>query len=496
MFVMMVISLYSSRIVLQTLGSSDYGLYSVVGGFVALFFFISNSLSVATERFMAYAIGQNNKELRQKVFSLSVFSYLLLSVFILLIGLFIGYLFIQYRLNVPSERRNVALLVFVISLVTAIISFLRIPYNAAIIAYEKMGFYSWVSIIEALLKLLVIYLLLIVTSDKLVSYAFFQMLATMLISILFVIFCRINFNDFKLYGWYNGELLRKMGTFAGWNLYGGLADLFILQGLTILFNQFFGTIVNAAQALANQIKSQIASFVNNINIASGPAFTKYFAEGDLESECKLLFSISKMNYYILLLISLPIIFVLPSILNIWLGYGNYPEKTVIFSQLVLINTLIDTMPGAAQSVVFSSGKNKKYQFVTSAFKYLSFLFIYLLFELGCPAEYGYYALICFALPRIVFQINYCCRLLAISSIEFLRNVIYKEVIVTTVSVFFASLLIIVGGVFFKHHIIIDIIESIMILLFVLSAVFYVGIEQQERVTLFGLIKRKILNHKT
>lgn len=495
MFVMMLISLYSSRIVLQALGKSDYGLYSVVGGFIAMFFFISNSLSVATERFMAYAIGLKDGILRKRVFTLSIVLYCALAIIICIFGIVIGVPFVQYKLNIPTGREDAALFVFLISLVNAAINFVRIPYNAAIIANERMGFYSWISIIEAIVKLLIIYLLLVVAFDKLEAYALLQMLATLLITIIYVMYCNYYFNDYVWTKVFDKYLIKKLTSFAGWNLYGGIADMVISQGLVILFNLFFGTIINAAQALANQIRSQIAAFVNNINIASGPAITKYYAEGNFFAAGNMMFTISKMNYFMLLLISLPIIFIIPSILDFWLGVGSYPESTIIFTRLVLINTLIDTIPGASQSVVFASGQIKKYQVYISLFKYASFILIFLLFKLGLFPEYAYYTLIVCALPRVIYQICYCCSLLNISVRVFWNNVVLRDFIVTGSSLCCAILILFVISRCFCNSLIVCLFDAVAVVVVTSLMIYYLGLSKSEQKRVKIVIRSKIGIHE-
>ena len=477
---MMVISLYSSRIVLQALGKSDYGLYSVVGGFIAMFFFFSNSLSVATERFMAYAIGLKDETLRKKVFSLSLALFGLIALAVLLLGLAIGIPFVKYELNIPEGREDAALVVFVVSLLTTLFYFLRIPYDAAIIANERMQFYSWMSIVEAVLKLLLIYLLLIVAYDKLIAFAVFVMLVTLLITLTYVFYCGYHFNDYTKKDILDKRLIKQLGSFAGWNFYGGLADMVIVQGLSIVFNMLFGTIVNAAQALANQIKTQIASFVNNINLASGPAITKYYAGQNFAAVRDLLFTISKMNYFILLLISLPIMAILPTILDIWLGEDAYPGITVIFTRLVLINTLIDTIPGAAQSVVHSSGKIRKYEFWVAGLKYFSFLVIVVILHQGLPPEYAYYTLITCAVPRVLYQVCYCCQLIAIRMRDFFKAVVYKEALVSVAVLCGSQIIYLLFSQQAEMSLMSHLMMGLLMALVTLLSIYVLGLETVER----------------
>lgn len=434
MFIMMLISLYSSRIVLSMLGSSDYGLFNVVGGFTAFFFFVSNSLSLATERFMAYAIGQHDGRMRKRVFSLSVWFFAMLSVLIFIVGLIVGIPFVKHQLNIPPGREEAAVYVYIFALLSAIFAFMRIPMNASVIAYERMGFYAWISIVESALKLLLLFFLCTVDYDKLILYAVMLMGMSLTITLVYAGYCHRQFHDYTYSGIFDKSLLKSMGRYTGWNLYGSLADMAILQGLSIVLNYFFGTIVNAAQAIADQIKAQVAGFVNNLNTASSPAITKHYAEGNMDRVVGLLFQISKLNYFLLLAVSVPIITVLPAILDVWLGKGAYPEKTVVLTRLVLINTLIDTLPGAVQSVVFASGNIRKYQLFVSGIKFVSIVSVCLVLSFCAVPEYAYLTLILFAFPRVFIQIKICCRLISLREARFYRYVVWYDVMTTAIVV--------------------------------------------------------------
>lgn len=489
MFVMMIISLFTSRIILQTLGASDFGLFNVVGGFIAFFFFISNSLSLATQRFMAYAMGQNDILKRKQVFTISLLLYSVLSLLILILGLLIGIPFIKYQLNIPLGRENVAIIVYVWSLLAAICTFIRIPYTAAIISHEKMSFYSWISIIESILKLVSLYLLYLIDYDKLVVYAILQMIASLIITIWHVVYCK-RFDDYTKNDIYNLSIIKQMSSYIGWNVFGGFADLMIIQGLNVILNLFFGTLINAAQAIAVQIKSQIASLVNNLNIASGPAITKYYASNNFKQCEQLMFTISKLDYLLLYIVSLPIMMVLPSLLNIWLGKGEYPELTINITNLILINTLIDTLPGAIQSVVFASGKIKKYTIIISTIKLLSITFVYISLYIVDSPIIPYLILILFAFPRIIYQIYYCTTLLNFKIIIYIKDVIVPGLLVTVYSLIISLLFYYVGHIYLSNEMIKFFFVGSLSFLITIIFSYFVGLNQFEKIRVKAILKNK------
>lgn len=433
MFIMMAISLYSSRIVLQMLGVSDYGLYNVVGGFVAFFFFITSTLATATQRFMAYEMGRKNREGVKKVFSICVFFFIFLSAVILILGLAIGIPYIKYRLNIPEGRESAALHVYIMSLLGAILSFMRVPYNASIIAYEKMSFYSWISIVESVLRLLVIYLLVVANFDKLEFYAFLQLLVMALITLAYYLYCKIKFNDFTTQNIKDTSLIKQLFSYCGWNFINGFADVLVSQGITLILNQFFGTIINAANAIAVQIRAQISNFVNNLSIASAPAIVKSFAAHEDEQFRKILFVNSKLSYFMLLVMSLPFLFILPFVLDIWLGAGNYPAYAIPFTRLTLLKTLMDTIPGFAQTAIQASGRIKGYVTGLTVIKVFSFLMPLILLNFYESPTLAYWSLLLFTIPRDIFVIDECCKHTRIPRPLFYQKVVVPVLMVSLIS---------------------------------------------------------------
>lgn len=491
MFVIMAISLYSSRIVLQVLGASDYGLSNVVGGFIAFFFFITTTLSNATQRFLSFEIGKNSEEGKRRVFSIAVIFFLILSFLILTIGLVIGIPFVKYRLNVPAGRENVAIIVYVLSLIGAIFSFLRVPYNAAIIAYEKMSFYSWISIIESILKFVYLYFLISIQYDKLIVYTILQLAIVILITAIYIAYCKSKFNDFSLKVVKDLTLIKQMASYSGWNFIGGMADVVVAQGLTIILNQFFGTIVNAAQALATHVRGQVAAFVVNITVASSPAIVQSYASGEYEKFKRLLIINSKIAYFMLLVISLPICFNLPFLFDIWLGKGCYPEYTVAFSKLVLIKTLVDTIPGLSHVAVQATGQIKKYQLVCIIIKVAPIIVSgFVLFYFPDPSL-AYFCLIVFSIPLAVYIIYKGCALTKISLRLFYIQVVLPVLLVSAVTTILGMAIYMCLHHTISNYFIFNIVTGICILLESIVICYSLGLTKDERSKVNQIVKCKL-----
>lgn len=491
MFIMMAISLYSSRVVLQMLGITDYGLYNVVGGFVSFFFFISSTLATATQRFMAFEMGRGNEEGKKRVFSLSVVFFLILSLVILLLGILIGVPYVKYKLNVAPGREEAALIVYLLSLTSAIFTFVRVPYNASIIANEKMSFYSWISVLESLLKLLVLFLIIISTFDKLILYATLQLFVVAGITFTYYIYCKVCFNDFEKKGIFDRRLMGQLFSYCGWNFVGGFSDVIVAQGLTLILNQFFGTVVNAAQALAMQIKGQIAGFVSNLSVASSPAIVKSYASKEVEQFKRILFLNSKIAYMMLLILSLPIALVLPFILDLWLGVGSYPDYTITFTRLVLINTLIDTLPGLSNTSIQATGQIKRFQLIMAIYKIAPILLtIPILYIYNNPVV-SYAWLILLSIPKSIHIIRICCKLTEISASDFYRKVIWFDIFVTVVALSGCISIFVVVSYLNINYYLGNILELLSAGLVCCLACFFVGLSKEERKSINNIIKRKI-----
>lgn len=382
MLLTMAITLYTSRVVLSALGEVDFGIYNVVGGFVTMFTVISGAMTTATQRFLSFEIGKKEKGNVRSMFSTAVMIHLILGGIILILAETLGTWFLNTHMNFPANRYVAANWVFQFSLLTFIINVVSVPYNAAIIAYEKMKAFAYVSIVEVTLKLLIVYLIIISPIDKLILYAILLALIAVTIRIIYGIYAKRNFPD-CVFDWkWNKEYGKNVMSFVSWNLIGSLAGVAKEQGINVLLNIFLGAAVNAARGIAYQVSNAMNGFVNNFQLAMNPQIVKSYASNEKHDMFKLVFRGSKLSFLLLLTMSLPIVLEAPFILEIWLK--NVPEYTVIFLRLVLITALIDSLSGTLITSMHASGKVRDYQIIVGGISLLTLPIAYLFLKIGYP----------------------------------------------------------------------------------------------------------------
>lgn len=364
MLFMLIISLYTSRVVLNTLGVVDYGIYNVVGGVIAMLNFLTNSLGVASSRYITYDLGKGDITVMKKTIGNILCIHYLLALIIFLLGESIGLWFMETQLQIPVERQHAAFWVYQFSIFTSVLSVIAIPYNAMIIAHEKMSAFAYISILDALLKLGMVYLLLVIPYDKLIIYAFLYFCIQAFDRIIYGIYCKRHFEESHAKIAYNKNLFRNIFSFAGWIMSGSLAVMGFTQGLNILLNIFFGPVVNAARGIAVQVQIVSQQFCNNFQMALNPQLTKSYARGDLDYMHKLLIKSSKFSFYILLFIIIPLMLEADLVLHWWLGI--VPEKTTIFLRLVLCTSLLATLSNPIVESVHASGIIKRFQLIEAS----------------------------------------------------------------------------------------------------------------------------------
>ena len=359
MFFTMLVGLYTSRVVLNTLGVSDYGVYNVVGGVITMMSFLNAAMMGATQRFMAFELGRNNLERLGRVFSNSISVYLIICLIAIVFSETIGLWFVNAKLNIPDGRMVAANWVYQASILVFLINMLTVPFNAAIIAHERMSIYAYVSILDAFLKLVIVYLLVIIPADKLKTYSVLMVCISLVPLIIYSIFSLRKFEECKLRVLFDKVLLKEMFAYAGWSLLGNFAFSWKNQGSNIIINIFHGTAVNAARSVGITVSTMVNSFASNFMMALSPQITKQYSSGNLEESRKLVYAGSKFSYFLLMLITIPLAINIDYVLKLWLI--NVPEYTKQFALLSLVASLLYSMSGCVTIAIQATGKVKWFQ---------------------------------------------------------------------------------------------------------------------------------------
>lgn len=383
MGVSMLVGLYTSRIILEALGVENYGIYNVVGSFIVAFTFISVPLGTATQRFLNFELGKGSDGRLNKVFNLSFYTYLVLSSILIGVIEIAGYYFLTSKMQMPSDRSNAAFFAFHMSVMTLVVSLIRTPFDALIIAYERMSFYAYISIADVLLKLLNAFLLIYVSFDKLKIYSLNMLVISTIVLVVIFIYVKRNFKAIKIqqprYNW-DKSLFTEMMKFSGWSLFGSVAQMSANQGLNILLNLFFGVTVNAAMGVANQVNSAVVQFVSNFQVAFRPQIVKYYAQNNLEELRKLVSNTSKYSYLLLFAVACPVCFNMDFLLHLWLK--NPPDYASEFAIMMLIYALLEALSAPMWMTVQATGKIKKYQIIISSVIFTNIVISYSLLKMG------------------------------------------------------------------------------------------------------------------
>ena len=383
MLFMMAVSLFTSRVILNTLGVEDYGIYNVVGGVVAMFGFINGSMSSATQRYITFALGKGDEKRLQTVFSTTLQIHTLIAAIIVILGETIGLWFLYNKMQIPADRMDAAFWVLQCSIISTVIMIVSVPYNADIIAHEKMSAFAYISVLEVVLKLAIVYMLVVFSVDKLILYAFLILAIQVLIRFCYSIYCNRHFKETKYIHVWDKPLFKEMTGFAGWSIFGNLSAVIFTQGLNMLLNVFFGPVVNAARAVAVQVQSAIQQFVGNFQMALNPQITKTYAQGKMEEMHTLMFRSARFSFLMLFFISLPVLLETEFLLTLWLK--TVPSKAVIFTQIMICISLIYTIANPCVIANQATGKVKVYQMVVGGILLTILPISYIVLKLGAPA---------------------------------------------------------------------------------------------------------------
>lgn len=419
MTIILLISLYSSRILLKILGVEDYGIYNIIGGVVVLFSFLNNAMVNATQRYLNFSIGKGNENHVHKVFCVSMIVHFSIAGLVLLLAETIGLWFVNSQLNIPFERMHAANYVYQLSIAVTCINIIKVPYNAVIIAYEKMAFFAYISIVEAVLKLVIIFLLIITPFDNLMRYSLYLFVISVFVLVVYWIYCRKNYKVCRFIWMREVSLYKEMIQFAGWYLFGGIAVVGTRQGINILLNVFCGVALNAAVGVANQVKNAIYSFITSFQTATNPQLVQLYATGASEQFFELISRATKFSFFLFFIISFPVILVCEELLDIWLVV--VPPYTVVFTQLTIISTFVDVVSAPLCTAMGATGRIKTYQLIVSFILLLDLPLSLYILRMGASPVYVYVINILVAIWTLIFRIVFILRKMNFGIRIYLKN---------------------------------------------------------------------------
>lgn len=392
MMVTMIISLFTSRVILQTLGIDDYGIYQAVGGIVGFMSFLNSALSTGSSRFLTFALGKGQKEETKNTFSTVLIVHIALAILVIIIAETIGLWFLYNKMVIPMERMTAAIWVYHLSIITAAINITQVPYSGCITAHERFNLYAYVSIVEAILKLLIVYMLYIGTLDKLILYAILYFVVQFALQMFYRWYCLTRFEECKFRLVFDKKIFLPIASFSGWSLISNITIALNNQGVLILLNMFFSPAIVAARALSLQVDGVIKQFVNNFRTASNPQIIKSYASGDREGSKRLLIQTSNWAFFLMLILSTPICVVANPLLNLWLE--KVPDYTVIFLQLIVIQNLFGVLDACFFTAFSASGRLKENALISPLVNAIRFIAIYFFFKAGAsPLALSYAGII-------------------------------------------------------------------------------------------------------
>lgn len=486
MIIVMVVGLFTSRIILSVLGVEDYGIYNVVAGVVVLFTFVSNAISIGTQRHISYELGKPDGCVSE-IFSACLKIHIFFGIIVVILGEFIGLWFINYKLNIPADRMFAANVIYQISLINCFLSIVMTPYGAAVIAYEKMSFYAYMSIFDVSAKLLMVFVLTLIPFDKLIIYTTTILIIGIIGSLIQVYYVNKHLIGIKIVSIKNKSLYKYLLSFSGWTLFGSISCMLETQGLNMIINIYYGVLLNAAVGIANQVRGVLTQFVSGFQQALNPQLVKSESSGDRQRQFTLIFRASKFSFYIMFALSLPVMANLHQILFLWLG--QVPEYTVSICQLVIIIQLFECVSSPLYTTIFAIGKIKYYQCVVAILRILSVVSAIAICSLEVE-PYMIYLMPCIvAAILLIYRVWFIHKHIAMPVNSFLRRVIAP--------VFSVCVATVIPLLIYKHLEISDgsilriLIETVCISILTITAILILGFTSSERMAIFQYIRRII-----
>lgn len=491
MLFLMIISLYTSRIVLNALGVEDFGIYNVAGGVVAMFSILSGSLSAAISRFITYELGKNNILKLKVIFSSAITIQIGLGIVIVFFAETIGIWFLNTQMNIPIERMVAANWVLQFSIITFIINLISVPYNAVIIAHEKMSAFAYISIFEAIGKLLIAYLITISPIDKLIFYAILMCVVAIAIRLLYGYYCKRHFDECRFHFIWNKQIFQQIFSFAGWNFIGASSAVLRDHGGNIIINLFCGPTVNAARGIAFQVNNAIQGFVSNFMTALNPQITKSYAVKNYTYMMTLIFQGARLSFYMLLLLSLPIIINTHYLLTLWLN--TVPEHTVLFVRLVLIFAMSESISGPLITAMLATGNIRNYQIIVGGLQMLNLPISYILLSLGAIPETVLIVAVLISQCCLMARLYMLKKMIKLKIKDYLKKVYFNIITVSIIAI----ILPICMQERLTENFINFLLSSLICMLCTYLSIYYIGCSYEERKFIYNkfLILKSKITHK-
>lgn len=486
--IVIIVSLYTIRIVLNQLGVEDFGIYSVIASIVTMCSFLSGTLASATQRFFSYALGKNDVQLLKQTFSTTLLLYFIICILCVLILEVIGIWYIKEHLVLPGNRIDSALFLYHISIVTFVFTIVNAPLMAIIIAHEDMYIFAFISIFEAVLKLTSVFILSQLLYDKLELYGVLQLLVSFLISATYLYVCMSKYKECQFREFYgNKTLLKKICLFTGWTLYGQASTIAREQGVTILLNQYFNPTVVASRAISINVSNQVNTFAQKFNTGLYPPIIKSYASDDKKELYSLVVFGSKISYLLMWVFTLPIILKLPHVLDLWLG--EYPSNAILFIKLSLIESLILALGLTLATAARAPGKMMIYELPLGSIQFIILLTSYLCLNAGYEAVSVFYIAIIANIIMFMIRLFIVSKLVGLLVVPYLKDVIFPLLVITTLSLVFSYAI----GAEKINSMLHDFFDVVAVTLFVLLISFQFALDENMKKAIKSKIKLKLFN---
>lgn len=485
MLISMFIGFFTSRILLNQLGVVDFGVYNVVGSIIVLLGFLNSTLSLSTQRFINFELGNNNYQQLQKVYSSSIIIHCALAFVVFILAETVGLWFLNYHMNIPEERMVAANYVYQFSIFSAMLSLTMIPHTATIIAHEHMSQYATIGIIDVFLRFSVACMLYIIQTDKLIVYALAMFLVVLANYLTYYIYCKKKFPECSFILSKDKQLYREMLSFSGWNIFSSISMILNGQVVSIILNVFFGPIVNAARGISTQVNGAIGGFVQNFQIAVNPRIIQTFAANEIQTFYRLINQSAKFSFFLLLIFVVPVWINIDDILQLWLG--TVPEHTANFCRIVFISSLINTFSLPLATAANATGNIKIFQLACGVLEILNIPFSYLLLKLGNPPVTVYFVQLAITISTLFVRLIVLRKLVSLNISQFLTKIVSRCLFVAILS--FSTMMI---ATYINTESLLGLLSSIFISLS-LTALFIMllGLNREEKAIAINLIKNKL-----